>query len=100
MSSPMDFSFPINIPAMFNHPANREASKWVRIWDYLPEEREVVPVWDGEHTYYATCWRRDGKQLWIVVEQVGINLDDIDRRRKQGEQVYPLQWMRLTPPNE
>ena len=80
--------------------AHIEKSKWVRIWHELPSPGQIVPVWDGDYLYYAAYWDKDGAQFWVITEQMGVNIDDIHMRKKQGEQVYPLQWMRLNAPTE
>lgn len=93
----VNHSYPINIS---NALQETELSKWVKVWNERPNQGQIVPVWDGDYLYYAAYWDKDGKQFWIITDQVGINLDDIHLRKKQGEQVYPIQWMKITKPTK
>lgn len=89
-------SNPINIPGSL---AVVESELWIKVWHELPKQGTVCPVWDGDYLYYAAFWDKEGHQFWIITDQIGINLDDIHIRKKQGEQIYPLQWMNIKPPN-
>lgn len=91
------------VNGMTNYPmkvASQEICKWTSVWIEKPKQGSITPIWDGEFLYYAVYWDKDGKQFWIVSEQMEVNADDIYHRKKQGEQVFPLYWMRITPPTE
>ncbi len=90
-------SDPIPIPHLI---AQVEPCKWIKVWHELPKQGQIVPVWDGDYLYYAAFWDKEGKQFWIITDQMGVNLDDIHLRKKQGEQVYPLQWMKINIPTQ
>lgn len=91
---------PISIPRLDIPRAiqNIEPTNWIKTWHGLPVQGTICPVWDGDYLYYAVFWEKDGSQMWIITEQMGVNLDDILLRKKQGEQVYPLMWMKINPP--
>lgn len=79
-------------------PAIRNVTTWMRVWDELPSPGKIAPVWDGTYLYYAVYWQKEGKQFWIVTEQIGVNLDDLHLRKTAGEQVFPLQWLKIEAP--
>lgn len=71
------------------------------IWmstDIVPVINTVAPVWDGQYLYYAAYFGKGGPQVWVVVEQMGINLDDIHLRKKHGDIVEVKAWMKIEAP--
>lgn len=85
---------PVTLP---NNPAPAMPT-WVKVWSEAPPTNSNVPVWDGDYLYYAACIDNNGYQYWVITEQPGINLDDIHLRKKQGEQVFPIQWLKIVVP--
>lgn len=86
------------VNVMYDVLGAQPTTTWIKVWDGLPPTGTIAPVWDGQFLYYAVYWDKDGRQFWIVTEQIGVALDDIDHRKKVGEQVLPLNWMKLEAP--
>ncbi len=78
--------------------STRNMTQWVRVWDFLPPQGNVVPVWDGDYMYYAAYWEKDGQQFWIVSGIVSSVDQEQSFMKAAGEQVYPIHWMFIQPP--
>lgn len=84
---------------LMTYPSAPSVIPWVKVTEDVPTPGEIVPVWDEQYLYYAVYWPRDdGGHLWVISEQMGVRLEDIDQRRKVGEHIYPTSWMRIRPP--
>lgn len=82
------------------HDTSLLINQWVRVCDGLPTQGSIVPVWDGQHIYYASFWlgKLSGYLLWIVSDVVSPNMEHVDSMKGPGEQVHPIHWMKIGPP--
>lgn len=71
--------------------------KWLGM-DTLPSLNTISPVWDGEYIYYAVYVENGYDKVWLVTEQMGINLDDLYLRKKHGDIVQVKAWMKIEAP--
>ncbi len=84
----------------FERPIPNIPSQWVSVWENLPTEGIIVPVWDGDYIYYASYWDRQGYQFWIVADSISPSTEDRNMMKCSGEQVYPIHWLNITEPNK
>jgi len=94
-----DPNFPVSSPYNIRV-AKQEKSQWIRINDGMPQEGELVPVWDGDFLYYATYWNKEGSQFWIVSQPIENTSSSFRLKKSPGEQVYPIQWMKIMEPTK
>jgi len=77
-----------------------EITRWVRVWDELPSQGTIVPVWDGDYIYYASYWERAGEQIWIISNCLSPVPENVDLMKVAGEQVYPIHWLKIKQPRK
>lgn len=82
----------------FYTPAPHELSQWVRTEYDVPGEGAVVPIWDGEFLYYGIYWKKEGLDFWVISENMHVNPDDMHLRKKLGEKIQPIQWLKIEAP--
>jgi hypothetical protein len=86
-----------SIPIVFCNASTSSQNRWNKVYDLLPAYFSIRPVWDGMYMYYACFCNEEGKDFWVVIEQMKFNHHGV-APIKSGEIVYPTHWMEIFPP--